>query len=131
MNKEYIDMATSLRSKLKVSVDALDPYEVRARDLPALMKMVSAMEREARIDTMAQTEALENLAKDNENPDLKKGNTSQNDLQAVLDILIKAGALGSITQIGIKETTTVQTEVAISDGVNKSYIDITGGEDAG
>ena len=62
--------------------------------------------------------ALEQLSCDlmkveNENPELKKNVTKQSDLSEVVNILLKAGALGDITQIGVKQTKT--TEVALVD----------------
>lgn len=116
MNKDYIDMASKLRQKLHVAIDALEPEFMRPSDIVAMSKMASELERSARIDTLAQTQMQADMARDVENPELKKSPTKQNDLGEVVDILLKAGALGSITQIGVKETTTTTREVVATGG---------------
>ena len=71
------------------------------------------MERKARLDTIEQEELRRDSLVDTENPDLKKSPTQQSDLSEVVGILLKAGALGDITQIGVRQTKT--TEVALVD----------------
>ena len=59
---------------------------------------------------------------DTENPELKKAPTKQSDLSEVVGILLKAGALGDITQIGVKqtETKTTTTQVVVQDDAGQS-----------
>jgi hypothetical protein len=104
MNKSHIDMAAKLRAKLDAAIDAINPLALKPNELSNLMKMSAELERKARIDSIAQEEIRRELVVDNDNPDLKKVQTKQGDLPEILQILLKTGALGSITTIGIKET---------------------------
>lgn len=99
MNKEHIDMATKLRDKLSVAINAIDPATLKPGDIASLMKLSTELERKARLDTEAQEELRNNLLVDTNNPELKKAQTKQGDLGEVLQILVKAGAL-----VGIRET---------------------------
>ena len=92
---------------------ALKPSEISS-----LAKLSTELERKARIDTITQEEARQPLLIDNENPNLKKNETKKDDLKEVMDILIKAGALGDITHIGVRRTET--TEVALVDKEDQS-----------
>jgi hypothetical protein len=105
MNKEHIDMATKLRDKLGTAINAIDPATLKPSDIASLMKLSTELERKARLDTEAQEELRSNLLVDTNNPELKKVQTKQGDLSEVVQILMKAGALKSITAIGVKETT--------------------------
>lgn len=107
MNADHISMAKRLRDKLSTAIDAIDPYELKPSELTSLMKMTTDLERRAQIDAQSQ-EALvaESCTADDENPDIKKSPTKQSDLSEVVNILLKAGALGTVTQIGVRETTT-------------------------
>lgn len=99
MNKSHIDMATKLRSKLDVAIDAIDPSTLKPSDIASLVKLSTELERKARIDSEAQEELRNNLLVDTNNPELKKAQTKQTDLGEVLQILVKAGAL-----VGVRET---------------------------
>ena len=99
MNKAHIDMATKLRSKLDVAIDAIDPSTLKPSDIASLVKLSTELERKARIDSEAQEELRNNLLVDTNNPELKKAQTKQTDLGEVLQILVKAGAL-----VGVRET---------------------------
>ena len=105
MNKAHIDMATKLREKLQTAIDVIDPLALKPAEIASLAKLASEMERKARVDTEAQDELRRGLLVDNANPELKKAQTKQGDLSEVLQILLKAGALKSVTAIGVKETT--------------------------
>lgn len=113
MNKDHVDMAAKLRYKLNRAIDSIDPDMLKPGEIASLAKLATEMERKARIDTIAQEEQRVSLLTENENPELKKNVTKQSDLSEVVNILLKAGALGDITQIGVKQTKT--TEVALVD----------------
>ena len=112
MNKEHIDMATKLRDKLSTAISAIDPATLKPSDIASLMKLSTELERKARLDTEAQEELRNNLLVDTSNPELKKAQTKQSDLGEVVQILMKAGALGAI---GVKETTTREVVAHLSE----------------
>ena len=118
MNKDHVDMAAKLRSKLSSAIDMIDPRSLKPGEIVSLAKLATDMERKARVDTIAQEELRSNALVDTENPDLKKSPTKQSDLSEVVGILLKAGALGDITQIGVRQTKT--TEVALVDASGNS-----------
>lgn len=105
MNKKHIDMATALRDKLSTAIDAIVPTALKPGEIASLMKVSTDLERKARIDTIAQEEMRKAQLVDNANPALKQSPTKEGDIKEVLDILLKAGALGSMSAIGIRETT--------------------------
>ena len=113
MNKDHVDMAAALRAKLNTAIEAIDPLALKPSEISSLAKLAADMERKARLDTIEQEELRRDSLVDTENPDLKKSPTQQSDLSEVVGILLKAGALGDITQIGVRQTKT--TEVALVD----------------
>lgn len=106
MNSAHIDMAKRLRDKLSAAIDLVDPAALKPSDITSLAKLSTELERKARVDAGVQDDLLREMSHDVDNPELKKSPTKQGDLSDVLNILLKAGALGSITQIGVRETTT-------------------------
>lgn len=118
MNKDHVDMAAKLRSKLNTAIEAIDPLSLKPGEIASLAKLAAEMERKARVDTIAQEELRRDSMVDTENPDLKKSPTKQSDLSEVVGILLKAGALGDITQIGVRQTNT--TEIALVDNNGNS-----------
>lgn len=106
MNKDHVDMAQRLRNKMSNAIDMIEPAALKPSDLASLMKLATDLERKARLDTMDQEALRRDMFVDNDNPSIKKSPTKQGDLAEVAQILLNAGALGSITQIGIRETTT-------------------------
>jgi len=118
MNKEHVDMASTIRNKLKTAIDRIDADALRPGEIVALAKLAADMERKARTDTIEQEEARRPLVFDNDNPGLKKNLTKTDDLNEVMEILMKAGALGDITHIGVRRTET--TEVALVDKEGQS-----------
>lgn len=116
MNKDHVDMAAKLRQKLSTAIDQIDPMLLKPSDIASLARLAADMERKARVDTIAQEEMRKELLVDTENPELKKSPTKQADLSEVVQILLKAGALGDITTIGVKETKTTQVVVSDSEG---------------
>lgn len=111
MNKEHIDMAAKLREKLSDAIDLINPAELAPKDINALFKTVADLERKARVDSIDQDEMLAAMNSGSENPEAKKSPTKFGDLGEVVSILLNAGALGSVTQIGVRET----REVVVKD----------------
>lgn len=116
MNKDHIDMATRLRAKLSQAIDQLVVADLKPSDINSLMKTVAELEKKARVDTMERELTLREGFLDAENPELKKSPTKSNDLGEVVSILLKAGALGDITQIGVRKTETTEVVMRDSDG---------------
>lgn len=104
MNAAHISLAQKLRDKLATAVDSIDPYSLKPSDITSLAKLSAELERKARIDDIAQDEMRVALLKDTENPEIKKSPTKQSDLSDVISILLNAGVLGNITQIGVRKT---------------------------
>lgn len=104
MNTQHIKMAKKLRAKLNVALDMLQPEQLGPRDIVSLAKLAKDMEREARVDTIAQEELQADLAKTSDNKELQKKTTSQGDLGEVLSVLMKSGALGDVGAIGLRTT---------------------------
>lgn len=129
MNKEHVDMAARLRSKMSAAIDGIIPEALKPSEIASLMRISADLERKARVDTLAQEELRRDLVVDVGNPELKKKQTNQGDLKEVLDILMKAGALGSITTIGVKETTTTTREVIARDDTGTEATIMQGDED--
>lgn len=123
MNKDHVDMAAKLRAKLSTAIDSIDPAALKPGEIASLARLAADMERKARVDTISQEEMRRDMMLDTENPELKKSPTKTNDLSEVVGILLKAGALGDITTIGVKETKTTQVVVGDSDG-NMSGIEM-------
>lgn len=120
MNKEHVDMAAKLRSKLSTAIDMIDPMSLKPGEIASLAKLAASMERKARTDTIAQEEMRRDALVDTENPDIKKSLTKQADLSEVVGILLKAGALGDITQIGVRQTKTTEVALVDKDGNSSS-----------
>lgn len=118
MNKDHVDMAARLRAKLSQAIDDIKPEELKPSEIASLARLASDMERKARTDTIAQEEMRRELLTDTENPELKRSATKQSDLSEVVGILLKAGALGDTTQIGVRQTQT--TEVVVKDADSNS-----------
>ena len=111
MNKDHISMATRLREKLSSAIDSIDPVGLKPSEINSLMKTMAELERKARMDTIAVESQLADGFVDADNPELKKSPTKQGDLKEVLGILMKAGALGDVTHIGMRQTETKVTEI--------------------
>lgn len=111
MNADHINMAAKLRSKIDAAIDNIDPLELKPGELNSLMKTMAELERKARMDTITVGSQLTEGFVDADNPELKKSPTKTNDLSEVVSILLSAGALGDITQIGVRHTETKVTEI--------------------
>ena len=123
MNKEHVDMASRLRQKLSVAIDNIDPELIKPSEIASLARVAEDIERRARLDTIAQEEMRKELTADIENAELKKAPTKQSDLSEVVSILMKAGALGDIAGIGVRETKTTEVVVKDKQG-NTSSVDM-------
>lgn len=111
MNADHIAMAAKLRQKMHVAIDNIDPFSLKPGEISSLMKTMAELERKARTDTMSVEAMQADGFVDADNPELKKSPTKQSDLSEVVGILLKAGALGDITQIGVRQTETKVTEI--------------------
>ena len=128
MNAEHIAMAQKLRAKLNAAIDCIDPATLKPSDLNSMLKTVTELEKKARVDDIAVDEMRRGLLKDTENPELKKTQTNTNDLSEVVGILLNAGALGNITQIGVRTTESKTTEVVMRDDDGNEVSHISGGD---
>lgn len=118
MNKAHITMATKLREKLETAIDNLEPIMIGPKEIVSLAKLSSELERKARIDALAQEDHIRALTTDSDNPALRNNATPPSEMNEVLQILVKTGALGKITGIGVRETKT--TEIALVDEEGKA-----------
>lgn len=125
MNADHIALAAALRDKMRLAIDNIDPFTVKPSELSSLLKTMSELERKARMDTMAVEQQRSEGFVDADNPSIKKSPTKQSDLSEVVSILLNAGALGDITQIGVRQVETKTTEVVMRDscGNEVSHID--------
>lgn len=131
MNAKHISMAKKLNEKLEKVIDALDIETVTPAQLSSLMKIATELERKANIDSVGTVAVLDNLR------DQKLGSgggvdapkAKKEDLQQIVDILAKAGALEHIT--GMKKTVTtttvehVELDVCTEGAHEDDYIDVT------
>ena len=124
MNQEYIDAAEQLRHKLREAVEMVNPVALAAKpsDLVAVAKLADDMERRARIDAGTRINELATLNGGGDSEQAKKQLTKKDDLGEVVKILMESGALGSITQIGMRETTTRETVLVDSNGNTNKMI---------
>jgi hypothetical protein len=103
MNKEHIDMATTLREKLKTAISMIKPETLEPKDIQGLFKLAVDIENKARLsDVVVTPPTLED-----ENPVLKKAPTQTGDIAEILQILNGAGVLNPNAQIGLRQTTEV------------------------
>jgi hypothetical protein len=113
MNADHIAMATKLRQKMSVAIDNIDPLSLKPGEIGSLMKTMADLERKAHTDSMSIEAMRADGFVDADNPELKKSPTKQGDLNEVLSILLKAGALGDMGAIGMRTTETKVTEVVM------------------
>lgn len=121
MNAAHIAMAEKLRKKLDAAIDNIRPDELKPSDLNSLMKTMADLEKKARVDTITVETQMAESVVDNENPELKQSPTKQGDLGEVVKILLAAGALGEITQIGVRKTETTEVVMRDADGNEVSH----------
>lgn len=109
MNAQHISMAQRLNEKLSSAIDCIVPESLKPSDIASLARISTDLERKARVDSIDQATLLSDINKDMDNPELKRSPTKGNDLTEVVQILLQAGALGNVTQIGVRETTETKT----------------------
>lgn len=118
MNADHIAMAAKLRAKMHAAIDNIDPMGLKPSELSSLMKTMAELERKAHTDSMSIEQMRSDGFVDVENPNIKKSPTKQADLGEVVSILLNAGALGDITQIGVRQTEVKTTELVMRDNDN-------------
>ena len=79
--------------------------EELVQEVNQLIKTMSQLERESRLDVIAQEELRADLVRGGENPELKQSPTKQDDFAEVLGVLKQAGVLDN-SDIGIKRVST-------------------------
>jgi len=122
MNADHIAMASKLRAKMHAAIDNIDPMTIKPGELSGLLRTMAELERKAQTDAMSIEQSMHDGFVDAENPEIKKSPTKQGDLGEVVSILLKAGALGDITQIGVRKTETTEVVMRDSDGNEASHI---------
>jgi len=133
MNQAHVDMAKALRSKLTRAIDMIDPEELKPSEINGLVKTMSELERKAHMDAEIQSTARNEMLVDIDGSGaVKKQATEQGDLGEVVQILLKAGALGSITTVTAKETTlTTERELTLGldpdSDAGTTYVEEQGG----
>jgi hypothetical protein len=118
MNKEHIEMATALNSKIKMAIEAINPQTCKPSEIASLMKTATELERKARIDTEAQEELQRDLFVDPEQKKQKKI-ADKNDLSEVAQILAAAGVLP-----GFKVVKTTTTEITTDNVIDVEAEDV-------
>lgn len=106
MNKAHIDMATVLRGKLATAIDLINPEKLAPNEIQGLFKLVTEIERKARVDERCAAE-MAIVGVEDENPELKKSPTKTEDISEILAILGKTGVLNG-TDVGVRKTTTTE-----------------------
>ena len=107
MNKKHVGMATTLNEKLEIALKKIDANSLEVKEIVALAKLSTELERKARMDTVVQEQHMRETAMDLTNPEVKKNQTKTDDLAEVVQILMKAGVLGDAVSLGIKQTTEI------------------------
>lgn len=107
MNKQHVSMATTLNAKIKKAIDEIDPSMLSPKDINALLKTATELERKGRLDQTVDTGMS---ISDDENGELKKSNVKTENITDIVAILSAAGVLNNF---GVKQTVT--TEVVVQD----------------
>lgn len=111
MNDKHMTMAKKLNEVLAIAIDQIDPMSLGPKDLNALMRTASELERKAKVDQYELTVAGSPVSLfEDDNPNLKKANVKSSDIGEIVKILAGAGALDNV---GIRQTVT--TEVVKKD----------------
>jgi len=102
MNQRHIELAEKVDRKIQQALDRMDPASMKPSEVNQLMKTMAQLERESRIDTIAQEELRNEITHGAENPELKQSPTSQDDFAEILGVLKQAGVLDD-SDIGLKK----------------------------
>lgn len=106
MNKQHMDMAAVLNSKIATAINNLEPEMMTAKDINALMKTATELERKARVDQLTLVAQGNPAARmSDENPNLKQAEVKTSDIGEIIKILSGAGALDNV---GIRQTVTTE-----------------------
>lgn len=103
MNKRHIELAGLVDAKVRSALAQMDPATMKPSELNQLLKTMTQLERESRIDTIAQEELRADITHGGDNPELKKSPTKQEDFAEILSVLKQAGILEA-SDIGFKKT---------------------------
>lgn len=103
MNNKHIEMSATLQDKLKTAIDNIDPYQLQPKDINALMKTATELERKAY--DVGVEEWRPDLVPEG-GKDVKDSPTKKEDITEVMAILAQAG-LFSGKKVGIEQTTRV------------------------
>lgn len=101
MHDKHINMAKNLTDKLDEYIEGLSTEEINVNSLPALMKMATELEKQARIDKI-DAEDTGKPGIDGDNPMLKKVDVKQKDVTDILQVLKGAGIVGAGSKIGVE-----------------------------
>lgn len=103
MNKRHIELARIADSKVRAALESMDPRTMKPSEVNSLIKTMAQLERESRVDTIAQEELRSQITHGSDNPELKKSPTKVDEMGDVLNVLLQAGVLDSAS-IGLKTT---------------------------
>lgn len=109
MNKKHVDMAATLNEKISKAIEQIDPYELSPKDINALMKTATELERKGRLDQ----ELPSGMFVEEKNTEVKNHEVKTSDINEILKILGGAGVLGNA---GVRQTVT--TEVVVKGDEN-------------
>lgn len=109
MNKRHIRLAEKISAKLEDAVDKLDTSTMTPKDVQGLLKVMTDVERRARIDNPAALAGGNPNGITDDNPEIKKDVTPTGNMAEIVAILTKTGALN----LGVRQTVT--TEVVVKD----------------
>ena len=101
MNKTHIDMATKLQEKLKTAIEGLRPELLEPKDITAMFKLVTEIERKARMDD---PQLYKPQVTEENNPELREVQTSKGDIGQIVGILQQAGLIPKVGSVGIETT---------------------------
>lgn len=99
MNKQHIDMAKAINSKLEQAIALLDPATMAPNEIKNLYQIATETERKARLDQPIKQIQLV----DEDNPELRNVSVESTDVKEILGILEQAGALKNS---GVRQTVT-------------------------
>lgn len=119
MNQKHVTMAMTLNEKLARAIERIDPEVLKPSELSSLMKIATDLERKARLDQVVveqQASAAVGVVDPSDRNSTKDQTAKKEELQEVVDILMKAGVLGGVgSTVGVRQVTTTTTEVISKD----------------
>jgi hypothetical protein len=103
MNEQHVSMAARLNAKISKAIDMLSIEELTPKDINALIKTATELEKKGRLDQMKPSTMFVD-----ENPELAKNEIKTTDIAEILKVLGNAGVLENM---GVRQTVT--TEVVV------------------